>query len=144
MLHCSSGSSACLCLFKSVVELLGGLFLIFKILILCGPAGPERGSPRGDLQRAPPSQEGTCRVDPSASDNSAACGTSGFMAVFFLEVVFEEARPLGPAAVAMARRNHSGAEKKRARKEKRKIEKLNKKLKRKQAAAQGEGEAPRP
>ena len=67
------------------------------------------------------------------------------MAVFFLEVVFEEARPLGPAAVAMARRNRSGAEKKRARKEKRKIEKLSKKLKkRKKAAAQGEGEAPRP
>ena len=67
-----------------------------------------------------------CRRDTFAATCGAAVLWQCFSSRLFLR------KPLGasgPAAVAMARRNRSGAEKKRARKDKKKIEKLKKKLK---------------
>ena len=67
-----------------------------------------------------------CRRDTLAATCGAAVLWQCFSSRLFLR------KPLGasgPAAVAMARRNCSGAEKKRARKDRKKIEKLKKKLK---------------
>ena len=67
-----------------------------------------------------------CRRDTFA----ATCGAAVLWQCFFSRLFLR--KPLGasePAAVAMARRNRSGAEKKRARKDKKEMEKLKKKLK---------------